>query len=335
MSNKMKVQNEQMTSFELQAFQVNLLLSTYTKDPNFLNVLDVQQRIQRLWGMSETQSEKMACINIAAMLPDSFSHELLNMFAFESYNKGDYTVATYGFMRNSQLGDIGAKNNFAYMIRRKECIYSELYSVKDILVLLRPGLEKGEAFSIVNTALVLCLCLNTESDWKLADKLWDFFSDDESSVYDWWEGLGRSDDPEGFLVHLFLLRHGIISESSLGEQSLLWQKVRGAYPDAPIWLGSNCGDTDKHSSLDDFIAIHFGEEGLVSELSQYLNELPLTRESADEIINATDNYDLYELYSALFNRFKILLTENEFVSLKKKYEEKFSIPFSFMGGEGG
>lgn len=218
--------------------ELNTLLCTYQENTFMPELWDAQSRISVLWELATSPEEKYQCIEIAAMLPDDFLRKTsLNQLGFHAYEHNEFNYAAHAFMRSAQMGDIGAKNNFAYLLRKELCDCSSFYAPLDLLKILQPGLKAKEPLSVVNTALVLALLLGTDFDWEVADRLISCL-DDISGVASWWETIGKNGDQEGHLVHLWLLRHKLITESPLGSSNELFDDVCKVYRSVPAWLAS-------------------------------------------------------------------------------------------------
>ena len=158
--------------FDHECQQLNLLLSQINTDETNLELLNLDNKIRHLWSYAKTTQEKADCINLAAAISLRFVRDALILgFSMESYEVKDYATAFYGFVKGAQMGSVDAKNNLAYMIRRNEYSFDGLDAATTSLKLLVPGVKEKEPFSIVNTALVLCLLLKEDHDWQTADKL--------------------------------------------------------------------------------------------------------------------------------------------------------------------
>ncbi len=218
--------------------ELNSLLCTYQENTFMPELWDAQNQISVLWELAASPEEKYQCIEMAAMLPEDFLRKAsLSQLGFRAYEHNEFNYAAHAFMRSAQMGDIGAKNNFAYLLRKELCDCSSFFTPLDLLKILLPGLKAKEPLSVVNTALVLSLLLGTDSDWDVADRLISCL-DDISGVANWWETIGKNGDYEGHLVHLWLLRHELITESSLGSSSELFDDVCKVFRSVPVWLAS-------------------------------------------------------------------------------------------------
>lgn len=227
--------------------ELNTLLCTYQENTFMPELWDAQSRISVLWELATSPEEKYQCIEIAAMLPEDFLRKTsLNQLGFHAYEHNEFNYAAHAFMRSAQMGDIGAKNNFAYLLRKELCDCSSFYAPLDLLKILQPGLKAKEPLSVVNTALVLALLLGTDFDWEVADRLISCL-DDISGVASWWETIGKNGDLEGHLVHLWLLRHKLITASPLGTTNKLFDDICKVYRSVPPWLVSTAVIESKSS----------------------------------------------------------------------------------------
>ena len=222
--------------------EINKFLSCFATGEMSIECFDLDDKIKDIWEKSSSILDKEHCIELATLIPGKdFSSALLTHFGFTSYEEHECELAAYAFMRGAQLGNVGCKNNLAYMIRRKECSLSESYSVPDLLSLLRPGLEKKEDFSIVNVALVMSILLNTEEDWRTADHLLAFLPSEPSSVINWWSSL-PSDDPERDLVLYWLAKKDKYTPSRSDNVSFMQEcelHIKATFPNIPDWFFSN------------------------------------------------------------------------------------------------
>lgn len=83
--------------------------------------------------------------------------------------------------------------------------------------------------------------------------------------------------------------------------------------------------TDLPVDIDDFIGEHLAEHDFFEQLSDYLDELSVTRENAEALLDAIDSYDIYELYQTLADNFRFLLTDKEYSEIKRKYRKTFDV----------
>lgn len=249
MSEKNRESNHSGISFGNLKNDINRFFCGWNEDESGLE--SVKNQILDMWNIASDIAEKNECIDTAALFPNkNVAKQIIRDMAFESYLDDNYEVAAYGFMRGSQLGDIGSRNNLVYMLRRGETKIIPVCNPREYLAILKTGLKEGEAFTIVNAALILSEMLGTERDWEVADKLISFLSDDCYSVINWWESLGKKGDSEGYLVHLWLIRHNKMERSMLGEIDEIKEQVSLLFPNAPMWLY----EIKKEFNVDDFIA---------------------------------------------------------------------------------
>ena len=159
---------------------------------------------------------------------------LFRSVGFTAYENEEHDIAAAAFKGavaiNNELAD---RNNLAYVMRKSNNLSGA--RVKEIIDLLSDGVQIKEPYCLVNMALVFSVVLGTESDWKIADTLIAMVAADSSAI-NWWQELGEKDDTEGHLVHLWLQRHKVITESELGKRQFLWAKVSAVYPNVPVWL---------------------------------------------------------------------------------------------------
>lgn len=255
MSTDFTVSGKDSTTFVEKLSKINSHICRYREDDFLFEFLDLDDHIESLWQLASCQSEQLQCIETTSQIPiKAFKTSLLNQLAFKAFDDQNYVCAAQAFMRAAQAGDKGAKNNFAYMIRKQLFPNSNMYSAFDVLKILHPALKEKESFSIVNTSLVLSLMLGSEDDWKTADILFSRLAGDLASVVSWWEKLGQTGDPEGMLVHFWMLRHNCIQTSTLGTADSMWEILQNAYPNIPLWLkkphectSSSCAENDSVS----------------------------------------------------------------------------------------
>lgn len=306
--------------FNLECQHLNLLLAQINMDEKGFEILSFDDKVQHLWSNAKTLEERAACIDLAAAMSISFLRdELILGFSVESYEKKDYETAFYGFAKGAQMGCTEAKNRLACMIRRNEYSFDDLDKATAALKLLVPGIKKKEPFSIVNTALVLCLLLKEDYDWRTADRLFKYVTEEEQTVCDWWANLGE--DVEGYLVHFFMLRHGKINQSKLGSIKSITARLTKSIKEFPKWLAKDYAI----ETLDDVISC-LDDTNFNSILEDFLEHMPCSRESVDEMLKTISTLDLLPVYNKLLTDCVALLSLEELAKLKADYKEKFSIP---------
>lgn len=159
---------------------------------------------------------------------------MLREIGFEAYAQKENELAEAAFKGAVIIkSDITDRNNLAYIMRKSG--NSTGMRIKEMIDYLSDGVQQKEPFCLINMALIFSLSLGTEKDWEIADELMSLVDADSSAVH-WWKDLGEQNDIEGYLVHLWLQNHRILSESELGTRQYLIEKVNSAYPNAPHWL---------------------------------------------------------------------------------------------------
>lgn len=203
---------------------------------------DLEQQILYRLRNADHDADVIRCMELYRLLDRktqcnlSCRSQVLEL-GVDYYEQGRFPAAEKVFSVLAQQGDRTARNNLAYMIRRGETS-PDNRAATTALRLLQPGLRERHAYAMVNMALLLVERLGAEKDWLLGDKLIAMLKDctEPLPVY-WWEKLGRKGETEGYLVHLWFLRHGLIPKSRLGTYDQLLEKVRKTYPDIPAWMG--------------------------------------------------------------------------------------------------
>lgn len=306
--------------FNLECQQLNLLLAQINADEAGLELLNFDDKVRHLWSYAKSLEEKAACIDLAAAMSITFLRDALILgFSMESYEAKDYSTAFYGFLKGAQMGSADAKNNLSYMIRRNEYGFDGLDKTTTALKLLVPGVKEREPFAIVNTALILCLILKEDHDWQTADKLFEYVNEKEQSVCDWWANLGE--EIEGYLVHFFLLRHEKLEHSDLGSIKSIALRLSKNIDGFPEWLAKDYAI----ETLDDVIDC-LDDPDFDSILEDFLEKMPSSRKSVDEMLEVIAGWDLWQVYNKLLTECTALLTTAEVAKLKADYKEKFSIP---------
>lgn len=306
--------------FNLECKQLNLLLAQINTDEANLKLLNFDNKVRHLWSYAKTFEEKAACIDLAAAMSITFIRDALILsFSMESYIEKDYLTAFYGFVKGAQMGSAYAKNNLAYMIRRNEYGFDGFDKAITALKLLVPGLREREPFSIVNTALILCLLLQEDQDWQTADKLFEYVTEKEQSVCDWWANLGE--EVEGYLVHFFLLRHKKIEHSDLGSIKSIALRLTNSIDRFPDWLAKDYAI----ETFDDVIEC-LDDPDFDTILEDFLEKMPCSRESVEELLETVPALNLWPVYNKLLTDCVDLLSPQELAKLKSDYKEKFSLP---------
>lgn len=154
-----------------------------------------------------------------------------------AYSAKNYAAAEVAFKMIAESGNTSAKNNYAYMIRRHEIAFPSKQDHIIALRLLQEGVKEGDAFSLVNTALVFALMLGDDESWHLADSIFERLSGFGGMIASsWWENLAKEGDNEGYLVIFFLLRHGKIDNDNLGTIQSIAMRLAKSIDGFPKWL---------------------------------------------------------------------------------------------------
>lgn len=259
-------------------------------------------------------------------MPGMFSSKLSYM-GMKAYSEKDLLTAEVSFKLLSRVNDQNGKNNYAYMIRRHETMEHITNVPVKVLSLLRQGITNSEPFSMVNAALTLSLLCQKDEDWRLADDIISSLPKFGGiQVESWWEDVAKANDIEGYLVHFLLLRNKKISNSPLGSIVYLSKKLSQNVLGFPSWMH----DSLAFRQLSDVFECVEDEE-FDDYLNDYLNQMPMTRESVDEIINETRTWDNLTLYTSLLTRFQPMLTPGEYEQIVQDYKRIFSLPLPFSG----
>lgn len=205
-------------------------------------VIDLMSEINRRMGETRDEEEILRCLELLrqAQALSQYNGDLFAALAvqvgLDAYHGNRFSLAERAFRMLADSGNRVGRNNLAYMIRRGETA-PESRSLAGAMELLEPGVRDGDLFSLINMALLLALGVGGEDRWRLADRLISMTSRHTGGAMDWWGDLARAGDPEGYLVHLWLLRHGKAAESSLGTRETLYARVSEAIPELPRWMG--------------------------------------------------------------------------------------------------
>lgn len=63
-----------------------------------------------------------------------------------------------------------------------------------------------------------------------------------------------------------------------------------------------------------------------SAVENYFDNMPRTRESVEEMLDAILSWDMWEIYRKLLTEFEDFLTDMETKQLKNRYAELFDVP---------
>lgn len=252
---------------------------------------------------------------------DSMLSRKLASVGTSAYSAKRFHVAEIAFRMLAESGDTSAKNNFAYMIRRHEIAEPSSRDHVRALKMLQEGVKEGDAFSLVNTALVFALILGDDESWHLADSIFERLSGFGGMlVSSWWEDLAKEDDNEGYLVLFFLLRHGKIDDNRYGSVKSIAMRLTKSIDGFPEWLAKDY----TIETLDDVIKC-IDDSNFDFILKDFLEKMPCSRESVDEMMEVVSAWDLWPVYNKLLSDCVALLSPEELAKLKYDYKEKFSI----------
>ena len=302
---------------------------------NFEQKLNLHLELLSKISELNTFKEKLKCCEVNELLKscENESFELptfvvaqLVEYGMEAYSKKDFETAEKAFYIAAKNNSNNARNNYAYMVRRKEASHCDNKAIIASVKSLYPILKEWDSFAVVNVALTFALCYGEDKDWHLSDELMKNLSAYKvSGVSSWWKDVAAQGDIEGDLVHYFLLRHNKIDESELGSLKSLSRRIRKNIPGLPGWI---CEDSD-FDSLDDVFDA-FDDVDFFELLDEYLNNMPCNRNSVDEILEKIEIFDILDLYQTVLDYdFRTLLTNEEIHKLVKDYKEKFSAELPF------
>lgn len=269
----------------------------------------IRNKLEQLIGMVRRSSETDV---------STYAH-ILHSIAFEEYEAGGVDFSEHLFRSACNLvDDSSLNNNLAYVLRRKN---DDPINNGEVISLLLSGVQEKEPFCMINMGLLFSLSLSTPDDWRTADALFSLLPDGLNGADSWWENLGKSNEPEGYLVHFFLIRHNKVEQSNLGSIKSIAMRLKRNLETFPAWLAEDY----VIETLDDVIEC-IDDPDFDSILEDFLEEMPRTRESVDEMLEVIAGWDLWQLYNKLLTECTALLTTAEVAKLKAEYKEKFSIP---------
>lgn len=323
------IKNEVDTWIALEESNWDTLLTENTDEERTAYLSALIDKAQAL----STSSQKLKCYQLFEFIKCKFnlSVEPLSMLfeladlGMEFYSNGDMRHAENAFSILCSYGDSNGRNNYAYMIRRGESSKGSHKTITDALKLLRPGVIEREPFACVNTALALMLNCGKDDDWHIADELMSILPNTDTMtkrVKSWWKNVGEKGETEGFLVHFFLLRHQLIQFSEFGSIKSLAIRLSNNIESFPNWLAEDYA----LETLDDVIDC-IDEPDFDSLLEDFLDNMPSSRESVDEMLETVSALDLWSVYNKLLTDCVALLSPEELAKLKADYKEKFSVPF--------
>lgn len=281
------------------------LLKAFCYEEDFLR----RNKLEQLLGMVRRASETDV---------STYAH-VLHSIAFEEYDAGNIDFAEYLFRSACDLVDDNSlNNNLAYVLRRKR---DDSINSCEVITLLLPGVQEREPFCLINMGLLFALRLSTPDDWKTADELFALLPNGLTGADSWWEKLGKNNESEGYLVHFFLLRHEKIKHSDLGSIKSIAKRLVNSIDGFPEWLAKEYAI----EILDD-VTDCLDDPDFDSILEDFLERMPCTRESVDEMLETVSALDLWPVYRKLLTDCAAFLTPEELAKLKADYNEKFSIP---------
>ena len=299
-------------SFDKDGFTlVSLLLDIAETDVMSENCSQAIETIERIRNANDDITK------IAA----KFSSRIASI-GMAAYSAQRYTVAETAFKMIAESGDTSAKNNYAYMIRRHEIAVPSNRDHVLALRMLQKGVIEGDAFSLVNTALVFALMVGDDESWHLADSIFERLSGFGGMlVSSWWEDLAKEGDNEGYLVIFFLLRHGKIDNDNLGSIKSIAMRLAKSIDGFPEWLAKDYAI----ETLDD-VTDCLDDPDFDSILEDFLERMPCSRKNVDEMLETVSALDLWPVYRKLLTDCVALLSPEELAKLKVDYTRKFLLP---------
>lgn len=289
---------------ENKSLLVELLKSFYYEEDCL-----TRNKLEQLLGVVRRSSETDV---------STYAH-ILHSIAFEEHELGHVDFSEYLFRSACDLvDDSSLNNNLAYVLRRKR---ADAINNGEIITLLLPGVKEQEPFCMINMGLLFALNFSAPNDWKTADDLFSLLPEGLNGADSWWEDLGNKDETEGYLVHFFLLRHEKIKQSSLGSIKSIVMRLSKSIDGFPEWLAKEYAI----ETLNDVIEC-LDDPDFDTILQDFLEKMPSTRESVEEMLETVSALDLWPVYNKLLADCVALLTPEELAKLKADYKEKFSIP---------
>lgn len=235
--NKLSDDSAEGVYFQLETDRINFQLTE-------------EEIISRLNCVSSGK-EKICCLKLLELLRMKYHcsvvekgvylnegyRERMMEIAMNCYDQKDFETAVYVFRKLAEMNDSRAKNNLAYMIRRKETEGITKPPILEAMLLLREGIEDKEGFSLVNMALIFALDLGEAKDCQIADVMVSEIPDDEvEDIFHWWKRLADEGEPEGEIVLLWLLRHGKVKQNQVENVKELQNNLLEKVGKIPEWL---------------------------------------------------------------------------------------------------
>ena len=244
---------------------------------------------------------------------------ILHSIAFREYKDGNIDFAEYLFRRACDLvDDYSLNNNLAYVLRRKK---DDSITTVEIITLLLPGVREQDSFCMINMGLLFALNLSASDDWQTADELFSLLPDELNGADAWWESLAKEGDIEGYLVFFFLLRHGKIDHSNIGSVKSIAMRLIKSISGFPDWLAK----VYAIETLNDVVEC-IDDPDFYPILEDFLEKMPCSRESVDEMLKVVSGWDLLPVYNKLLIDRAALLTPEELAKLRANYKKKFDLP---------
>lgn len=100
------------------------------------------------------------------------------------------------------------------------------------------------------------------------------------------------------------------------------------FDDAAESVSESCFSEDEMAffeTLEDLI-MNYDDPDYDSKLNDYLERMPHTRESTDELLDVLISVDSSAVYTKLLMDFKDLLSPEEISSLEREYTKRFDLP---------
>lgn len=199
------------------------------EDYLYCNDQRVLSQVNDILGEESIDKVKVCIKNIS----DVDYYKVLSVLGVKAYQQKKYDIAAEAFSKFKSSNIVHGKNNFAYMIRRQEVDVIK-NPEREIVQLLRQGVEIKDSFSVVNMALFWALYVGGENNWRFADKLMNYFDTSKLvQVDEWWEDLGRAGEVEGYVVHYWLLKNGYMRRSNLGSLNDIINEIKKKKLDVP------------------------------------------------------------------------------------------------------
>ena len=237
MAQTLSDQNTGGESFQLMAQKLPITLQ------RILSSDAPQQQMLRLsrdlWAAASNREERIQCVNLMVSASNLLDEPAslagcMTGFGYEAYRNKEFDVAQHAFSQASLFGSVAAMSNLAYMFRRGE-VATAACGPKDIVELLLSGVVERDEYACINLALTLALLVGDDKAWEYADRRI-MTRLDSASPASWWTELAARGETEGYLVLVWMMRHGLLKSSPLGTREELAKKVFDRLPGAPRWL---------------------------------------------------------------------------------------------------